>query len=129
MNFSTLTSGNLLLFAAQHYDNATCSDVEEFNSDIAIPKYLKRLFDKYHRTGVLKDRLILNHLLTFFNVFDTKPGTRILFFLMEPRHYSILKTFLVFLERCPDVVQGIPDTLHTSDIKLDMKVVDVLRRV
>ena len=40
------------------------------NDDMKRFKYVKRLLRKYKETGELKERLILNHLIVIFNVFE-----------------------------------------------------------
>ena len=79
MDFRRLTNDNFALFAAKYYDNPTCSGVEEFNEDLARIIYVKRLLRKYERTGELRDRLIMNHLITLYNVFGSKAATKMLF--------------------------------------------------
>jgi hypothetical protein len=59
------------------------------------------LFKRYHDDSVLKERLIINHLVTFYNVFENVAATRILFYKVEKEYHPILKTFLVFLNRIP----------------------------
>ena len=41
--FDKLTGKNFELFAAQHYNNPECIEVEEFKDDLTRFKYLKRL--------------------------------------------------------------------------------------
>ena len=65
-------------------------------------KYVKRLLRKYQDSGELKERLILNHLIVIFNVFGADAGSTLLLFKIEPEHWSILKTFMVFLNMLPD---------------------------
>jgi hypothetical protein len=126
MQFGTLTNENLMLYALKHYDNPQSNSMSEFEQDFKmIPKYLKRLFNKYQEGGDLKERLILNHLIIFYNVFGTEAATRMLFFRTDKLHLPYLKTFLVFLNRCPDVVDGI----NTHLIALDKKIIDTLRGV
>ena len=69
MRFKTLTEENFILFAMKNYDNPSCDSVEEFNSDLNRIKYLKRLLRKCETGEEIKERLILNHLIIFFNVF------------------------------------------------------------
>tara|TARA_Y100001951_G_scaffold82221_1_gene70606 strand:+ start:197 stop:565 length:369 start_codon:yes stop_codon:yes gene_type:complete len=101
MNFSELTNGNYMMFALLHYDNPHCKDITEFFEDIKRLHYIRRLFKRYHDDSVLKERLIINHLVTFYNVFENKAATRILFYKVEKEYHPVLKTFLVFLNRIP----------------------------
>ena len=126
MNFGKLTNDNILNYALKNYDNVGTTDVDEFYQDFKmIPKYLKRLFNRYRETGDLKERLILNHMIIFYNVFGAEAATRMLFFRTDPEHYGTLKTFLVFLNRCPDIVDGI----NTKTIPLDQKIINTLRGI
>jgi len=53
-----------------------------------------------------------------------------LFFKMEPEDYSILKTFLTYLNHMPDVVELINGrNIVNSDIELCQEVVDRLREL
>ena len=61
--FDELNNRNFKLFAANHYNNPECVDVEEFKQDLNRFKYLKRLLKRYELTGDLQERLILNHLI------------------------------------------------------------------
>ena len=101
MNFSELTGGNYMMFALLHYDNPHCKDITEFFEDIKRLHYIRRLFKRYYDDNVLKERLIINHLVTFYNVFENKAATRILFYKVEKEYHPVLKTFLVFLNRIP----------------------------
>ena len=74
----------------------------------------------------MKERLILNHLISFYNVFDNKAATRLLFFRVGEQYYSLLKTFLVFLNRMPEKVN---ENLYSDDIQLDDKVIEILRKI
>lgn len=126
MNHEYLDDENFTLFAAKHYDNPQCYDSEEFYDDLKRFKYLKRLFGKYEESGELRERLILNHLIILYNVFgDT--ATKMLFYKLED-YYSYLVPFLVLLHRLPDRV-NIGKTVYTSDITLDMHIVEVLRKI
>tara|TARA_Y100000996_G_scaffold211469_1_gene166142 strand:+ start:117 stop:485 length:369 start_codon:yes stop_codon:yes gene_type:complete len=113
----------------QHYNNPQCVEVEEFNDDLRRIKYIKRLFNQYDMDGVLKERLILNHIIVFFNVFQTRAATRILFFKIEEKFWPMLKTFLFYLRFMPeDKVESIngKDILVT-DIQMDQGIINKLR--
>jgi hypothetical protein len=127
--YHDLNEKNFLLFAMQHYDNPQCVEVEEFNDDLRRIKYIKRLFNQYDMDGVLKERLILNHIIVFFNVFQTRAATRILFFKIEEKFWPMLKTFLFYLRFMPeDKVESIngKDILVT-DIQMDQGIINKLR--
>jgi len=124
MRFNELTNENYLMFALLHYDNPHCIDIKEYFEDVRKLKYIKRLFNRYKEDDVLKERLILNHIISFYNVFDNEAATRLLFFRVGEEYHSLLKTFLVFLNRMPDKIN---ENLYSSDIYLDEKIIEILR--
>ncbi len=126
MRFNELTNENYLMFALLHYDNPHCIDIKEYFEDVRKLKYIKRLFNRYKEDGVMKERLILNHLISFYNVFDNEAAARLLFFRVGKEYHSLLKTFLVFLNRMPEKIN---ENLYASDIILDNKVTEILRNL
>lgn len=120
-----LDDKNFFSYALHHYDNPSCTDVDEFQEDINRFLALKKLFFKYQKRDILKERLILNHLITLINVFGVDTGNKLLFFKMEEQHYSYLKTFLVYLNSLPDNVGSI----NTVKIPLDNFIVSKLREM
>ena len=85
------------MFAMKHYDNPSCVDEAEFLDDLKRFRYLKRLFRKHDTSGELKMRLIINHIIILSDVFGVDATTTLLFFKIERNHWSVLKTFLVYL--------------------------------
>ena len=101
MKFDELTQDNWILFAIKNYNNPQSVTYSDFEEDLKRFKYIKRLLKKYVVQGDLKHHLILNHLIICFNVFND--GTiPLLFFKIDKEYWSVLKTFLVFLNRIPD---------------------------
>ena len=122
-----LDDSNFILFAAKHYDNPQCHGVDEFHDDIKRFKYLKRLFGKYEESGELRDRLILNHLIILYNVFGGI-ATIMLLYKLEG-YYSYLKPFLILLNRMPEKVVIGDKIVYSSDIPMDNKIIEVLRKI
>ena len=85
------------MFAMKHYDNPQADGEEEFQEDIKRYKYLKRLLKKYHETGVLKERLILNHIIVLTNVFGVEASGTLLLYKIEQKYWSVIKTFMIYL--------------------------------
>lgn len=121
MNGEPLTEENYIRYAMRHYDNPHCLGVAEFEDDLARTIYLKRLFRRYQKDGVLRERLILNHIITFHNVFGVEPAKRLLFFRLESDLHYILKTFLVFL--------GYLSENEMVEIVMDQKIISRLRKI
>jgi len=129
MPFENLTDENIMLYAAKAYDRPNCV-MSEFTEDMKRLNYLKRLFRRYHKHGEMRERLILNHIVVLHNIFGPEASTRILFYNTSKDDYSILKTYLLFLNLMPEKVRGIngKDVL-SSDISVDMKIAEVLRNL
>ncbi len=125
MDVYKLNDDNFLMFAMKHYDNPQCKNIEEFHEDMNRIKYLKRLFRKYKTSGVLRERLILNHLIIFTNVFGIEASSRLLFSRIEEDLHTYLKTFLIFLNSLPE---NIPET-DLVMIPLDRRIITKLREI
>lgn len=125
--YENLTEENFMLFAAKYYENPHCTDLLEFHDDLKRIRYLKRLFKKYEQTGDLKERLILNHLLVLYNVFEHRAMTRILVFKLE-KQLEYLKPFLIFLNYWrTDIGNVNGKQIVDTDISLDDNIVKKLR--
>lgn len=129
MQFDNLNSDNIMLYAMKSYDKPNCI-MSEFKEDMKRFNYLKRLFYRYRKDSEIKDRLIINHLIVLSNVFGVEASTRLLFYKIAKEDYSTLKTYLLFLSHMPDLVRGIRgQDIISSDIPLDLKVVEILRKL
>jgi len=127
--FDDLNEDNFLIYAMKCYNSPHCI-MSEFEGDIKLTKYLKRLFRRYKVTKSLKERLILNHIILLNNVFGTEATARILFYKIDERDYDILKTFLDYLNIMPDVVRGVHGkNIYSSDIPLNKDIAEVLLKI
>ena len=109
------------MYAIQHYHNPSCEGMSEFNDDMKRFKYVKRLFRKYEETSVLKERLLLNHIIILNNLFGAEASSTLLFFKTEQKHWPALKGFLQFLNIMPE-----NDLLDVeSDEKVKQKLVEL----
>ena len=131
MIFDDLNEKNFLLYAMKEYNNPQCTEVEEFNDDLKKIKYIKRLLNQYVSEGVLKERLLLNHIIVFYNVFPPAAATRILFFKIEEKFWPMLKPFLFYLKLMPeDRIESIMGKeIRTNEILMDQGVIDSLRKL
>jgi hypothetical protein len=95
--FDRITKKNWLFYAIKNYNVPNLDSEHEFYEDVKRFKYLKRLFRKYNTTGELKTRLVLNHIIVLTNVFGNEAAATLLLFKIEREYWSILKTFLQYL--------------------------------
>ena len=127
--FDDLNEQNILLYAARNYDKPICIQ-SEFEEDYKKIRYIKRLLQRYRKTGDIRERLLLNHLVVAQNVFGVEACTRMLFVKINEKDYSTLKTFLLFTSAMPDVIYGVNGTnIISSSISVDLKIVELLRRI
>ena len=124
-----LTDENFLIFCAKVYDNPSAHSTEEFLEDLSRIRYVKKLLTRYQETGDLKERLILNHIITLHNCFGVHLA-RILFLKTE-KQYHMVKPFLILLNALPTVIHSVGkhDRFYTDEVPLDMKIVERLRGI
>jgi hypothetical protein len=121
-----LSEDNFLVYAMHHYDNPQCHNIEEFDKDLRIFLYLKKLITRYKQSDELRERLILNHIIVLYNVFGDA-ATNMLFYKIDEKYWDVLVTFLVYLERMPESVPQYG--IRTSDISLDENIINALRKI
>ena len=119
--YEKITNANIMMFAVKNYDNPQCEGEREFHDDMKRFKYIKRLLRKYHDTHVLKERLILNHIIILTNVFGPDAVATLLLFKIQRLHWPTLKSFLLYLNILRE------DEL--SDVNEDKHVLNILRKL
>ena len=95
--YEKITSENVLMFAIRNYTNPHCEGEKEFEDDLKRFKYIKRLLRKYYDTEILKERLLLNHIIVLNNVFGADACATLLLYKIQEEYWSALKSFLLFL--------------------------------
>lgn len=113
---------NFLDYAIENYLNPDITALAEFKQDIFKFSYVKRSLSKKVSTN-----RVLNQIVTLFNVFDNKACVVMLFYKVRKEDWPALKTILVFLNRMPDFIGEL--NILSSDISLDQKIVDDLRKI
>tara|TARA_R110002074_G_scaffold7617_1_gene32245 strand:+ start:771 stop:1103 length:333 start_codon:yes stop_codon:yes gene_type:complete len=107
------------------YENPQCKNIDEFYEDLDRIKYVKRLLFKYINRGVLRERLILNHIIVLTNLFGAPATSKMLFFKLDEDMFSALKTFLLYLNYLPEELEEVQIKL----IETDVYITRVLREV
>ena len=125
-----LNEDNFIMYAIKHYDNPSCSGISEFQDDIKRFKYLKRLLRRNELGKGLKERLIINHIIVIYNLFGPDAATKMLFYKIEKRFWSQLKTFLVFLNFMPlEIIVSKGISIKDSEIPIDDNIAKILRTI
>ena len=122
-----LNEDNFLLYAVKNYYTPGSMGMKDLEDDLKRFKYVKRLLNRYKKTGESSERLILNHLVILYNVFGDA-ATDMLFYKLDEELWTDLKTYLVYLHRMPletVVSPGIKET----DIPLNQELIQVLRKL
>ena len=119
--YEKITNENVIMFAIKHYDNPQCEGEKEFYDDMKRFKYIKRLLRKHKDTSVLKERLLLNHIIVLHNLFGSEACVTLLLFKIQREYWSTLKSFLLFLNMIRE------DEL--KEISLDDHALEILRKI
>lgn len=101
MQYDELNHDNFMLFAAENYDSRTATTLEDFHRDLNRFNYINRCLRKYSITGKINHHLVLNHIITLFNIFNDA-ATPMLFFKIDKKYWNIVISFLYFVNRLPE---------------------------
>jgi len=116
-----VTEENYLIVAAKHYNNPQCSSTDEFYADLDRIKYIKRIINRYIESGELSDRLLINHIIVFCNVFGIEIGVKMMALKLDYKYWSVIKPILVFLKYI--------EPTDLVGINMDKNVISVLRKI
>jgi hypothetical protein len=119
--FEPLTEENFLLFASKYYFNSNCISLDEFYEDVKRISYIKKLINRYKLNDDLQERLILNHLIIIYNSFGIYASTKMIFYKLNKEDWSIIKTFLIFLNyiKSDDFIE----------VEIDQNILDKLKNL
>jgi hypothetical protein len=119
--YEKITSDNVNMFAIKYYDNPQCEGEKEFYDDMKKFKYIKRLLRKHDDSGVLKERLLLNHIIVLNNLFGPEACVTLLLFKIQREYWDTLKSFLLYL----NIIRE--DEL--KEVQENKEVLEVLRKL
>ena len=118
-----LTDSNFTLYAAKYYNTSRCINDKEFYQDLARISSIKRLLNRYQKGRKISVRLLLNHVITFFNMFEIAAANDLLMHRMKDSEECLpyLKTCLIYLNY-------LPEDNAMKDIVPSAKMADDIRR-
>ena len=119
--YEKITADNVTMFAIKYYDNPQCEGEKEFYDDMKKFKYIKRLLRKHKDNGVLKERLLLNHIIVLNNLFGPEACVTLLLFKIQREYWDTLKSFLLYL----NIIRE--DEL--KEVQENKEVLEVLRKL
>lgn len=124
-----LTEANFLIYCAKIYDNPQMIKSEEFLEDLDRIKYIKKLITRYTESKDVKERLILNHIITLHNCFGIFLA-KILYLKMK-KQFHFIKPFLVLIDAMPSIIYNVgdEDIIYTDLITMDINIIKALRKI
>ena len=112
--YENITSDNVMMFAVKYYDNPQCEGEKEFHDDMKRFKYIKRLLRKHKDHSILKERLLLNHIIILNNLFGPEACVTLLLFKIQREYWCTLKSFLLFLNILRD--DELKDVIESQEV-------------
>jgi len=119
-NTAKLNEKNFLIYLIK---NSSFSEIEDLYDDLIRVKYIKRLLIRFKKTGDLKERLLLNHIIILQNIFGAEVCTRMLFYKIPSDLHTYLKSFLDYLDYIPEEIPEV----NVSEIPTDHRIDKVLK--
>lgn len=120
-----LNDDNFLLYASNNYWSIHYT-TNEFLGDVRRIYLVKSLIKKYLKYDKIKERILINYLVLIFNVFEKEAAQNLLFFAVDSSGYSVLKTFLLYLNQLPETIEVRNTTIYLKEIPVDMKIAKLL---
>lgn len=121
-----LDENNFLKVATSNYDNPACVSTEEIEDDLKRFLYVRKLINRYKKDNELRERLILNHVIIIYNLWE-KLATDMLFFKIDEQDWDVLASVLIYLGRLPEFIPG--TTTRATEIQYDEYVLKTLREI
>ena len=92
-----LSSSNFSIWAAKYYDNPHCFNEDEFYSDLKKIGTIKRMISWLNNGDDINVLLLINNVISFYNVFEHHAASKLLGLKMDETHYPKMNAILFFL--------------------------------
>lgn len=113
---------SFIAYAMRHYDNPACKTIETFKEDVNRFGWIKRLFTRFmENPEAVSIRLMVNHIIITYNVFDQYACTVMLFYKTPREHWGILTAILDYMSMTPEWIPEL--NLNTTNIVRDQRIV------
>lgn len=112
-----LTKDNYEIYAAHGYDSVSCLTEEEFYTDLKKVSNVKLHLNRIGRDMEVNYRLLLNNVISLYNVFDRKVATNLVVFKLEDSQYDQFFTVLEYLNISTEN-DFVIDYVQDTDIRL-----------
>lgn len=122
-----LTTENFELYAAKYYDDKLNITTIEFQNDLRLFLYIKKLFTRFRHGEELNVRLILNHIIILYNIFGEK-ATNMLYLKLEGME-SLLTPFILILNFLPEKIEYDDKVIYSCNIVMNQYVISELRKI
>lgn len=98
----------LNLYRLYQEQNGDLVCMEEFQDDMSRVLYISRLLRKFKNTSETNAKLLVNHVIILYNVFDNRL-TPTLFEMINDDLHPQLRGLLIYFNRLPEQFQGAVD--------------------
>jgi len=92
-----LTRKNFRVIAIKAYDNPYCLNEDEFNNDLKRLVTIRKMIANEHNGNTANIKLIINHLISYYNVFEHDVATDLLMFKLDDYQKPYACSLLKFL--------------------------------
>jgi hypothetical protein len=102
-----LNKDSVRKYAWRHYKNDQMFNGDEFDEDMRIFFYIKKLMTRYKKGESDNHHLTLNHIITLNNLFGAEATNKLLHFYVPKEFQPQLNSFLRFLSILPENDGGV----------------------
>lgn len=107
--------------ARENYDKDGFFNHIEFKRDLRIIFIIKKMVNRFIKTGIVSDKLLVNNVIIVCNSFGVTKANILLRAILPDKHWAVVKSILIFLSSWNHTEdEVVPDRVMT-DILVDSK--------
>lgn len=115
-----ITDDNFMVYACKAYKSpAICQ--KDFETDLRLIGQIGRFITRIQNNHTMNLRVLINHVITFYNVFELETGTRLVLHRLSESSHILFFTLLDFLRIVPLSVKADFDFNIDEDFKVRLE--------
>jgi hypothetical protein len=119
-----LNTNNFSIYITKSYHKKDgMYSTKELNKDVKLLNYLNRNLKRYHNNKSINLQIIKNQIVTIYQLWDSTPMNRALFYVAEPILHSYIKTLLYYHNVLDENIKEV----DVKKIKIDYDFLDELQ--